>query len=246
MRQKIILPILLLVFSGCALSQQAIIEKGGKHLDGVALRLFLQDSTLQIEEHTTRATMTLHSNGTLLAKNDADQGSPGKWRISNDQLCFQFKRWNFGDEKCYTVLAHDNRYLLFSGEHIYAGNFTILTAGHPSVPQVSAPTPAAATNPTNAMQPVPQPAPPHAIPPSRHGVLDNQHIMTNLAHDCPGCNLANSSFRYANLDGANLQGANLSGADLRNTSLQGANLNGANLFKADLVLLQSESENSVA
>jgi len=62
-----------------------------------------------------------------------------------------------------------------------------------------------------------------------------EHTVKSMAKNCPGCNLAKSDLRQADLVGANLQGANLKGADLSRANLRRANLEGANLSGATLL-----------
>jgi hypothetical protein len=66
-----------------------------------------------------------------------------------------------------------------------------------------------------------------------------EHTVKSMAKNCPGCNLAKSDLRQADLVGANLQradlqGADLSGANLRRANLEGANLSGAILLSTNL------------
>ncbi len=62
-----------------------------------------------------------------------------------------------------------------------------------------------------------------------------EHTVKSMAKNCPGCNLAKSDLRQADLIGANLKGAYLQGADLSRANLRRANLEDANLKGATLL-----------
>ncbi len=62
-----------------------------------------------------------------------------------------------------------------------------------------------------------------------------EHTVKSMARNCPGCNLAKSDLRQADLVGANLKKADLQGADLSRANLRRANLEGANLSGAILL-----------
>jgi hypothetical protein len=81
------------------------------------------------------------------------------------------------------------------------------------------------------------PATPELTELSSPGASDAEieHTVKSMAKNCPGCNLAKSDLRQADLVGANLQGADLKGADLSRANLRRANLEGANLSGATLL-----------
>jgi len=243
-----VLVICLALLAGCATTQQRLLDQGGRRLDGPALRNLVTGSVLDMEGYGVTAQVTMHADGSLTATNSDGDRSPGFWRIVDDRLCIAFKRWGYGEERCFTVIGRDDRYYQFASPRRLAGSFRVAQAGVPAaastVPSTTPPDEPIPAPPPQTGTPtvtVPGSSAPLALPAPlpRRTALDNTHLLTRMARNCPGCNLAGADLAHADLTGARLAGAklnraNLRGAILRYADLAGADLSGADLTDADL------------
>lgn len=253
--------LILTVVSNCvSKTPEKMKAMGAQKLEGEQLLGLLSGATLELEEYSGRAKVTLHEDGKISAINQQQISSDGRWSVEGEELCLQFRKWGDGDRLCCTVYQQDDRFVQFK-DKVYAGSFTILSPGSGRAVQ-SVGTPisdqtdqqvSSKASPTGL--PDSSSAPSYISPePMRYTETDTRFILSKVARDCPGCNLAGVDLSGADLEGANLSGANLLktvlhkanlrradlsgtnlyGADLSNANLNGADLSGANLAEADL------------
>jgi len=253
--------LILTVVSSCANKTPKKMEAmGAKKLKSEQLLGLLAGATLELEEYGGTAKVTLHENGTISAINQRQISSDGRWSVEGEELCLQFRKWGEGDRLCCAVYQQDDSFVQFK-DKVYAGSFTILSPGNGQAVQSDGPTISGQTDQQVSSKTSPAGLPDSSSAPSyispepmRYTETDTRFILSKVARDCPGCNLAGVDLSGADLEGANLSGANLLktvlhkanlrradlsgtnlyGADLRNANLNGADLSGANLAEADL------------
>lgn len=227
--------------SGCAAKNpEKTVRQGGEKLSGRQLVELLTGATLDMEEYSGKAKVTLHEDGKLSAVNRDNITSDGFWKVQNDELCLRFRKWGGGDAICYAIYQLDGRYLQFNG-NVFHGSFdiTAMGSGPPASSQaggtISPPnSPEVPPEKTAGQQSAPAPSAEQPAAAHLHTRTDTRYILGKVAKDCPGCNLSGIDLSGADLEGANLQGANLLRTVLRRANLRRANLSGTNLYGADL------------
>ena len=176
----------------------------------------------------------------------------GRWDVTEGgELCLRMNSWWFGDLRCFPVYSGGDRYYLVNGKGVIAfraeqfvGDYknqyyavdesrkkssrrSLRAARADQAEAVELEATPLVDEQKDARQPVIPPVPP----------ISEQELQSTvkwMARDCPGCNLAGSNLRKAELVGAKLQGANLAGSDFGMANLRRADLQGANLEDADL------------
>jgi hypothetical protein len=200
-------------------------------------------------------------SGTLFGQDIYNNKDTGKWDVSDSgELCMKLQWWWYGDLRCFPVYSDGQKYYLGSESGVLAFSADLLQGDHkkqfhetkkaekksyrsavrsqqPAAAPTAAPAAATAADQPAAQAVAEEEPPQQPVPPASPGEL--KATVKWMAKDCPGCNLAGSNLKKADLVGAKLQGADLAGADLgmanlRRADLQGANLAGANLSFANL------------
>ena len=212
----------LIFLYGCtSVTMNQLKRAGKKPLTSAQLEELITTNGLHLEASNFDAKVQFSSNGQLTAKSRQGDSTKGKWTITpEDQLCFKFKLWYYGDVRCYTVFnGEKNSYLFFTsnGARYYKGR-TMTSKISTYQPSSS---PRKTTQPTIPVSP-------------KATKIEEQESLHRLARNCPGCNFSGADLKDAQLIGADLSGANLKGADLSDANLRRANLTGANLSRAKL------------
>ncbi len=227
--------VVLVVLCSCAsVTMTQFLADGKVPLSGTQLHELLVEHSLHLEAIDFDAKVFYLPNGQLTATSRLGAKDKGKWSISaNDELCMKFDVWYFGDQRCYKLFNENDKYIFFraNGARYYTGTMS------PKKADVVANQPQSEkSNPIDQGQNVATTLSGGNNPPSvpQLSKAERDHILINLARNCPDCNFAGIDLRGAQLVGANLAGANLAGADLRDADLRRANLSGANLSGAKL------------
>lgn len=232
---------------GCATKgiDQAV-EQGAKKLSATDLSALVPGHTLHMQGYGVEADVEIRENGKLTAKNSEGEKDEGRWSIDDqDRLCIEFRKWSYGDKKCYEIYQLGDEFLQFTVKGVRAGTFTVnggrLQNATDSKPAEKLSRDVVVEDRSEAVpEAEPPPPPPSYAPPRTSSDLpppddaqvqqDLRFLHRQMAKDCPGCNLA-----AVNLEGADLVRANLPGADLTNANFSKANLKLANLKGATLV-----------
>ncbi|SDO84700.1 pentapeptide repeat-containing protein [Desulforhopalus singaporensis] len=232
MTQKTIMCLLLAAVSSlvsCAPMTIAHFDKdNAEKLSQQQLQELLSENVVELAAADFDATLRFSADNRVAGKSRTGGEDKGKWKATdNDLLCMKFKKWYFGDEKCYQVFRTEQTKLVFftpDGVRYYSGTM-------PALP-----------GPANIDDFPPQEADLSESAPDRGQEVAGEHFtdsmadkMVRLARNCPGCKLSGVDLRGANLIGANLRGADLSFADLSRANLRRADLSGANLSGAKLL-----------
>ena len=86
---------------------------GAKKLESGQLLALLTGATIEMEEYSGKAKVTLHDDGSIQAINQEMVSSDGHWAIEGDKLCLQFRKWGNSDRLCYTVFQENDRFVQF-------------------------------------------------------------------------------------------------------------------------------------
>ncbi len=217
-------------------------------------------NTLLLESFNEDSYYFFDHSGRVFGADNQGNKDDGRWDVSNKaELCMRLDKWWYGYLRCFQVYTDGNRYKLARRDGLimftatrHEGDYKNLyheietarkfrrrsirhrAAGQGAAPQTPAARRSAAAAPTQAKAAVAEP-----LYPASARDRNMKPTVKWLAKDCPGCNLADSDLRdadliTANLKGANLQGADMSRANLRRADLQGADLANANLTYANL------------
>ncbi|MDW7771822.1 MAG: pentapeptide repeat-containing protein [Desulfobulbaceae bacterium] len=256
-RIKLVLLLTLFLLAACGPTTARQFEKAynaGQLSAGQVLEL-VEENTMLLVSFEEESYFYFHPSGRVYGIDIHDNKDIGKWDVSEgDELCMKMESWWFGYLKCFSVYSNDKKYALtdnsgviaFNAQH-FAGDLknqyyepksekkSYRRSARKRDDSREPENEAAKTN----EQPVREQV--YSAPVSD---AELKATVKWMAKDCPGCNLANTNLRKADLVGAKLQGANLSGAnlsmadmrraDLRNANLEGADLTFANMPGADL------------
>ena len=248
---KLIIPLILLILSGCASSTLDTAEKkGGVAQDAQEIFDLSNENTLRLISSDFDSYIYFSQDGSMSAKsifnNNADYGV---WDITDGgKLCLKFKLWYFGDINCYSIYNDpddSSQFLLFTRNGALAYTVTASSGNSHHIKiknKKDKRTKYVRKNMSrgqSVQEPAPAPAPAAAVIPTNQGSSESKeevmHTVKTMAQDCPDCNFEDADLRQAHLVGANLKGANLKDADLSRANLRRANLEGANLKGATLL-----------
>lgn len=230
-------------------------QKNAKQLAAAEVLKLVEGNTLFLHAFNEDLYYYYAPSGVLFGQDIFNNKDTGKWDVSDTgELCMKMKWWWHGDLRCFPVYGDSQKYYLGSESGVLTFSADFLQGDHkrqyheikkagkksyrsavlsqqPASPPVAEPAeePAADQAPP---QPVVEEEPRQTVPPASPGEL--KATVKWMAKDCPGCNLAGSNLKKADLVGAKLQGADLAGADLSMANLRRADLQGANLAGADL------------
>ena len=248
----ILCPLLIAGSQGCApVTVSQFLDDGKKPLSSKELQEQFTGTTLHLEAHDFDGRVQLLPDGYLTSSNIQKDTDKGRWKITDDnQLCFKFDRWYFGDLNCYQLINDGKKYIFFTANGARYFTAKILSTGNSLEQAGSSPgkSPARATDQSARLN-----NDTRATVSPLTGAEKRQTLIT-VARNCPGCNLAgvnlaDAQLVAADLAGANLQGAirrperawislaillYLAGANLTNTNLSGANLTGCDFSNSDL------------
>lgn len=215
------------LLGGCVktVNVKALEEAGHKRLNSDEITELLTGKTLRIESATENAVLSFMVSGEAKV-GDAQGGMvKGRWvAVDGDELCVKFKRYWYGDLRCFILFrdGSDLRFFTRNG----APAFKAVIIGETAGPVAGKGAPKTGKK---------------SLIINRKGAVPNKEKVEEkaslrwLAGDCPGCNLAGAKLQGSDLAGANLRGADLLGADLREANLRRADLRDANLASAKLV-----------
>jgi len=246
-----------LVGSGCGPTTVKQIEeqKNAKLLVAAEVLKLVEGNTLFVHSFQEDSYYYFAPSGALFGLDIFNNKDKGKWDVSDSgELCMKLQWWWYGDLRCFPVYGDGHKYYMGSESGVLAFSADLLQgdpkkqyhetkkAGKKSYRSaVRNQQPAAAPVAETAEEPAADMSPEKKaaegglrqyVPPASPGEL--KATVKWMAKDCPGCNLAGSNLKKADLVGAKLQGADLSGADLGMANLRRADLQGANLAGADL------------
>ena len=246
-----------IVAAGCGPVTVSQIEeqKNAKQLTAAEVLKLVEGNTLSFHSFTEESYYYYAPSGALFGQDIYNNKDTGKWDVSDSgELCMKLQWWWYGDLRCFPVYGDGQKYYMGSesGVLTFTADFLqgdakkqyheIKKAGKKSYRrsvQSAQPATSPAAEPAEepaadqaTAQPVVEEEPRQPVPPASPGEL--KATVKWMAKDCPGCNLAGSNLKKADLVGAKLQGADLTGADLSMANLRRADLQGANLSGADL------------
>lgn len=227
-----------LMVTGCAAANKDQLINDGKTLmDKQQIADLFAQGPLRLESADFDGTVTFTADGKLQAKNLNKAVDTGKWELADgNMVCLKFSSWYYGDKKCYQIIENDpGEYVFFTanGARYYTAHVqkdvkedesdTVKSENQDESGDKSSSEPQASPSANSAS----------------NAETDINSSFSQVAQNCPGCNLgginlSNSNLASANLAGTDLSGTNLSGASLRGAHLEKANLSHANLSKANL------------
>ncbi len=248
----------LVLLAGCGPANVKKLEQkaGARPMTPDAVLKLVDGNTLFLKSFDEESYLYFDHSGKLFGKDIDNNKDIGQWDVSEDaELCMRMNHWWYGDLLCYQVLAANGRYHLATGngvlkykgtqypgdaKHLYYAVKTkkksyrrSLRASKRSVrPQEEQAV--AETQPQEENDQFSKSISEERPVPDDTGGKNIRSTVKWLARDCPGCNLAGTNLKKADLVAAQLAGANLRGALLRMANLRRANLEGANLAGADL------------
>lgn len=244
--------VLTLAACGPTTVQQIERQKNARQLEPVELLELVESNTLFLRSLNQESYYYFDPSGNLFGLDIANNRDNGKWDVADTgELCMRLKWAWHNDLRCYSVYADDRRYYLanpagvisykadiFPGDHkkqYVAGSKKERKSIRRSLRDQQA---AGAAPQEQDVSPAPAPVDePVVIEGSRPAGASESELRSTvkwMARDCPGCNLAQTDLKKADLVGARLQGADLSGANLSMANLRRADLQGADLTDADL------------
>ncbi len=221
-----------------------------------AVLKLVDGNTLFLKSFEEESYLYFDHSGKLFGKDIYNNKDIGRWDVSEDaELCMRMNQWWFGDLLCYQVLASGGKYYLTTGNGVlkysgilYQGDakhlYYVLNKKKKSYRHSM----------RSKNKSLPAREETVTVPPqfqkendefsrsiteerpisSESGEKNIRSTVKWMARDCPGCNLAETNLKKADLVAAQLSGANLRGALLRMANLRRADLEGANLAGADL------------
>lgn len=248
----VLVAVLLLAGCGPATVSQIERQKNARQLQPAEVLELVEGNTLLVRTLGEESYYFFDRSGSLFGQDIDNNRDSGKWDVADTgEICMRFDWWWYGDLRCFTVFTDEQKYYLansagviiyrselFAGDH--KGQYVDLSKkGKKSIrrsirqDQAAAPPPAAQDPPR-----APESADRAVVIEEGGGAGASDSELKStvrwMARDCPGCNLAGTNLRKADLVGARLQGANLSGADLSMANLRRADLQSANLTGADM------------
>ncbi len=249
--------LLLLAACGPLTVKQIERKRNARLLEPAEVLELVESNTLFLRSFNEETYYYYDPSGTLFGYDIAGNRDNGRWDVADTgELCMRLK-WGWrGDLRCFAVYADDQRYYLansagvidfradfFPGDH--KKQYVALPKKERKSIRRSPEDGQTASTPPPGEERAPASAPgdePVLIEEGQPAGASESELKSTvkwMARDCPGCNLAGTNLKKADLVGARLQGANLAGADLsmanlRRADLQGANLAGANLSYANL------------
>ncbi len=251
----------ILVMAGCAPTNVDKIERttGASFMAPADVLKLVDGNTLFFQSFEEDSYIFFDHSGRLFAKDIYNNKDKGKWDVSEEgELCLRMTSWWYGDLRCFQVVAGDTGIHLANTSGVlqysvkqFAGDpknlfqvgkgrkksyrRSIRNAEQPRQPDREK---------AKTLSPAPEEERPAVVEDSPGystpaNAKDLHSTVKWMARDCPGCNLADTNLKkadlvQANLAGANLRGATLKMANLRRANLEGANLEGANLSYANL------------
>ncbi|MHB8790359.1 MAG: pentapeptide repeat-containing protein [Desulfobulbaceae bacterium] len=253
----LVLAALLIAGCGPVTIKEIEAQKGAKLLTAAEVLTLVEGNTLFLQAYGQDSYYYYDPSGALFGQDISNNKDTGKWDVSDSgELCMKLRWWWYGDLRCFPVYGDGQKYYMGSDAGVLAFTADVLPGDHKQqyretgkagkksyrrAVQSQQPGAAAATEPVAdpaaeqaSGQPVVEVNPRQPVPPASAGEL--KATVKWMARDCPGCNLAGSNLKKADLVGAKLQGADLSGAELSMANLRRADLQGANLAGADLSL----------
>lgn len=237
---------------------------GGKAIDAKEVFDLVSGNTLLMEANDFTSSMYFHPDGNLHARAEsmtADDQDRGNWDINGEnQLCFKFKTWYYGDMRCFDVYRENgkNSYVLFYGNGAFAYSAKPSSGDTAHLYKSDKPTKKdsylreslAAGSTGSAAQPaatpVPAPAPDKKDSYLREKLATGKTAETSKEDATLSEAAVEPTEEPADLASdeeightvkvmaKNCPNCNLEKADLRQANLVGANLKGANLKGADL------------
>lgn len=247
-----LIAVLLLACCGPTTVRQIEKQKSSRQLQPTEVLELVEANTLFVRTLGEESYYYFDPSGSLFGQDIDNNRDNGKWDVADTgELCMRFDWWWHGDLRCFTVHTDEQRYYLadaagviiykadfFTGDH--KGQYADLSKKRRKSirrsireQQAEAPPP-----PVQDIAPAPEPTDRPVIleqgASARASDSELKSTVRWMARDCPGCNLAGTNLKKADLVGARLQGANLSGADLSMANLRRADLQGANLSGVDM------------
>jgi hypothetical protein len=230
-------------------------QKNARQLSAAEVLKLVEGNTLYFHSFQEDSYYYYAPSGALFGQDIFNNKDKGKWDVSDSgELCMKLQWWWYGDLRCFPVYADGQKYYMGSESGVLSFSADFLQGDHkrqyreikmsgkksyrsavqnqqPASAPVAEPAEEPAADQVPA-QPVVEEEPRQPVPPASPGEL--KATVKWMAKDCPGCNLAGSNLKKADLVGAKLQGADLTGADLSMANLRRADLQGTNLAGADL------------
>ncbi len=247
----------LTLLAGCVTTRVKKLEQEQKAqvLSPEAVLQLVEGNTLFLQSFGEDTYLYFDPTSRLYGKDIYNNKDLGRWDVSEEgELCLRMNSWWYGDLRCFQVLAEGGKYKLASSGVVqftanqYPGDSknlfyaikkkkrsyrrSVRARQHKPVAQAQQAADTTVSD-TDAMPPKRSIVEEH----SPSAELAEKNIRSTLkwmARDCPGCNLAGTDLKKADLVAAELNNANLQGAVLRMANLRRANLAGANLEGADL------------
>lgn len=221
-------------------------------LTAASILQLVEGNTLFIHSFSEDSHLYFDTSGSVFAKDIYNNTDTGKWDVSEDgELCLRLGKWWYGDLRCFSVLEEKNQYHLANTAGVLeysaqksAGDSENLfyvkkqkkksyrrsvKSGSPGKQSKKKDQATAQEKTTTA-----QLASDTKQPSGNSDKKDIRSTVKWMARDCPGCNLADTDLKKADLVGAHLAGANLKGALLKMANLRRADLEGANLKNANM------------
>jgi len=243
----------ILVLTGCGASTVSQIEqkKNASQLEPEAVLSLVESNTLFFRSFNEETYYYFDLSGNLFGQDIYNNKDTGKWDVSDTgELCMKLQWWWYGDLRCYPVFADGEKYYLANSAGVITYTAELYPGDHKkqyhdvsknkkksirrSIRQQEAATPLS----DESAAPSPDVPPTQIIieegTAARATESELKSTVKWMAKDCPGCNLAQTNLKKADLVGAQLQGANLAGANLSMANLRRADLQGADLENADL------------
>ena len=256
----VLLGVLLAAGCGPVTVKQIEDQKNAKQLSAAEVLKLVEGNTLYFHSFSEDTYYYYAPSGALFGKDLFSNKDTGKWDVSDSgELCMKLQWWWYGDLRCFPVYGDGQKYYMGSesGVLVFTADFLqgdvkkqyretkkagkqsyrrAVQGQQPAAQPAAAPVEEPAADATSEQRAAEEELR-QTVSPASPGEL--KATVKWMAKDCPGCNLAGSNLKKADLVGAKLQGADLAGADLsmanlRRADLQGANLSGANLSFANL------------
>jgi hypothetical protein len=247
----------LILVSGCVTTRVKKLEAEhqARPLPPDEVLALVEGNTLFLKGFGEDTYLYFDPSSRLFGKDIYNNKDLGRWDVSEDgELCLRMNSWWYGDLRCFQVLASGNQYKLassgvvqYTASQLPGDSKNLFYAikkkkrSYRRSARAARTAPVARNNQPTAQSATAEPSekPRQALVEERtpSAELAEKNIRSTLkwmARDCPGCNLAGTDLKKADLVAAELNNANLQGAVLRMANLRRANLAGANLEGADL------------
>jgi len=248
----VLLTLLLLTSCGPLTVKQIERKRNARLMEPTEVLELVESNTLFLRSFTEETYYYYDPSGTLFGHDIAGNRDNGRWDVADTgELCMRLK-WGWrGDLRCFAMYADDQRYYLANSAGVIDFKADFFPGDHkkqyvalpkkerksirrsPVEPQTASSRPAEEDR-APTLSPGDGPVLTEEKQPAGASEGELKSTVKWMARDCPGCNLAGTNLKKADLVGARLQGANLAGADLSMANLRRADLQGANLSGADL------------